>query len=49
MRSQIVPGDVIVLAGTTFHLNGAKSGEDITQTTAMGPLGQEYLNAKDDP
>jgi hypothetical protein len=27
----------------------AKSGEYVTQVTAIGPLGLEYLNAKDDP
>jgi hypothetical protein len=26
-----------------------KSGEYITQVTAIGPLGLEYVNAKDDP
>jgi quercetin dioxygenase-like cupin family protein len=43
------PGSVIVLPGDTSHFHWAKSGEYITQVTAIGPLGMEYLNAKDDP
>jgi hypothetical protein len=33
------PGSVIVLPGSTY----------ITQVTAIGPLGLEYMNPKDDP
>ena len=43
------PGSVIVLPGDTAHFHWAKSGEYITQVTAIGPLGLEYLNPKDDP
>jgi quercetin dioxygenase-like cupin family protein len=43
------PGSVIILPGGTSHFHWAKSGEYITQVTAIGPLGLEYLNAKDDP
>jgi hypothetical protein len=43
------PGSVIVLPGDTFHFHWAKSGEYITQVTAIGPLGLEYFNAEDDP
>ncbi len=43
------PGSVIILPGNTPHFHLAKSGEYITQVTAMGPLGLEYLDAKDDP
>jgi quercetin dioxygenase-like cupin family protein len=43
------PGTVIVLPGNTFHFHWAKSGEYITQVTAMGPLGLEYVNSNDDP
>jgi hypothetical protein len=43
------PGAVIVLPGATPHFHWAKSGEYVTQVTAMGPLGLEYLSAKDDP
>jgi quercetin dioxygenase-like cupin family protein len=43
------PGAVIVLPGNTAHFHWAKSGEYVTQVTAIGPLGLEYINAKDDP
>jgi hypothetical protein len=43
------PGAVIVLPGSTPHFHWAKSGEYITQVTAIGPLGLEYLDPKDDP
>jgi quercetin dioxygenase-like cupin family protein len=42
-------GAVIVLPGNTSHYHWAKSGEYITQVTAIGPLGIEYVNSKDDP
>ena len=31
------------------HFHWARSGEYVTQMTAMGPLGLEYLRATDDP
>jgi quercetin dioxygenase-like cupin family protein len=43
------PGAVIVLPGDTSHFHWAKSGEYVTQVTAIGPLGLEYVDAKDDP
>jgi len=43
------PGSVIVLPGNTSHFHWAKSGEYVTQVTAIGPLGLEYLDAADDP
>jgi hypothetical protein len=43
------PGAVVVLPGGTAHFHWAKSGEYITQVTAIGPLGLEYLDPKDDP
>ena len=43
------PGSVIVLPGNTSHFHWAKSGEYITQVTAIGPLGLEYIDAKDNP
>jgi len=43
------PGAVIVLPGNTSHFHWAKSGDYITQVSATGPLGMEYVNAKDDP
>ena len=43
------PGAVIILPGNTSHFHWAKSGEYITQVSAIGPLGMEYVNSKDDP
>ncbi len=43
------PGSVVVLPGNTSHFHWAKSGEYVTQVTAIGPLGIDYLNPKDDP
>lgn len=43
------PGAMIVLPGNTSHFQWAKSGEYIAQVTAIGPLGFEYVNSKDDP
>jgi len=43
------PGTVIVLPGNTAHFHWAKSGDYITQVSAIGPLGLEYVNSKDDP
>jgi quercetin dioxygenase-like cupin family protein len=43
------PGAVIILPGNTFHFHWAKSGEYITQVSAIGPLGLEYVNSTDDP
>ncbi|QGM94988.1 cupin domain-containing protein [Methylocystis rosea] len=42
------PGSVIILPGDTAHFHWAKSGEYVTQVTAMGPLGLEYMDANDD-
>jgi len=36
-------------AGDTSHFHWAKSGGYITQVTAIGPLGLEYLDLADDP
>lgn len=43
------PGSLVVLPGNTSHFHWAKSSEYVTQITAMGPLGLEYLNTEDDP
>jgi quercetin dioxygenase-like cupin family protein len=43
------PGSVIVLPGNTSHFHWARFGEYVTQVTAMGPLGLEYLDPDDDP
>jgi quercetin dioxygenase-like cupin family protein len=43
------PGSVIVLPGGTPHFHWARSGDYITQVTAIGPLGLEYVDPGDDP
>jgi hypothetical protein len=43
------PGSVVVLPGNTSHFHWAKSGEYVTQVSAIGPLGIEYVNTGDDP
>lgn len=43
------PGAVIVLPGNTSHFHWARSGDYITQVSAIGPLGMEYVDSKDDP
>ena len=43
------PGSVIILPGDTPHFHWAKSGEYVTQVSAIGPLGLEYLDPADDP
>ena len=43
------PGSVVILPGNTSHFHWAKSGEYITQVTAIRPLGLEYTDVKDDP
>lgn len=42
------PGAGIVLPGNTPHFHGAKSGEYISQITAIGSAGLEFVNPKDD-
>jgi quercetin dioxygenase-like cupin family protein len=43
------PGSVIVLPGGQAHFHWARSGEYITQVTAIGPLGLAYLDPANDP
>ncbi len=43
------PGAVIILPGSTSHFHWAKSSDYITQVTAIGPLGIEYVDTNDDP
>jgi len=43
------PGAVVVLPGRTSHFHWAKSGEYVTQISAIGPLGLEYVDPNDDP
>jgi quercetin dioxygenase-like cupin family protein len=42
-------GTVIVLPGGQPHFHWAKSGEYVTQVTAIGPLGLSYVDTADDP
>ena len=43
------PGSRVVLPGNTPHFHWAKSGDYVTQVTAIGPLGLNYLDPADDP
>jgi quercetin dioxygenase-like cupin family protein len=43
------PGAVVVLPANTPHFHWAKTGEYVTQVTANGPLGMEYVDSNDDP
>jgi len=43
------PGSVVVLPGGTAHFHWARSGEYVTQVSANGPLGLEYVDHADDP
>ena len=43
------PGAVVVLPGNTSHFHWAKSSEYISQVTAIGPLGIDYVESKNDP
>lgn len=43
------PGSVVVLPGGQPHFHWARSGEYITQVSAIGPLGLGYVDPDDDP
>jgi uncharacterized RmlC-like cupin family protein len=43
------PGSVLILPRGQPHFHWAKSGEYITQVSAIGPLGLTYLDPGDDP
>lgn len=43
------PGTVLVLPAGTAHYHWARSGEYVTQVTAIGPLGLEYIDPSHDP
>jgi quercetin dioxygenase-like cupin family protein len=43
------PGSVVVLPSGTPHFHWAKSGEYVTQISAIGPLGLDYVDPSDDP
>jgi quercetin dioxygenase-like cupin family protein len=43
------PGSVLVLPGGQAHFHWAKSGEYVTQVSAIGPLGLAYIDPASDP
>ena len=43
------PGSVIVLPGGTPHFHQAPAGGYISQVTALGPLGLDYVDPQHDP
>ncbi|GAA2355808.1 cupin [Catellatospora methionotrophica] len=43
------PGAVIVLPGGTPHFHWARSGEYVTQVTAIGPISLDYVDPRNDP
>lgn len=43
------PGTVLVLPSGQAHFHWAKSGEYITQVSAIGPLGLAYIDPANDP
>jgi hypothetical protein len=43
------PGSIVVLPGGQPHFHHARSGEYITQVTALGPLGLVYVDPATDP
>src|ERR1700685_2189763 len=43
------PGSVVVLPGGQPHFHWAKSGEYVTQVSAIGPLGLSYVDSANDP
>jgi hypothetical protein len=43
------PGSVLVLPGGQAHFHWAKSGEYVTQVSAIGPLGLAYIDPLHDP
>jgi quercetin dioxygenase-like cupin family protein len=43
------PGSVLVLPGGQPHFHWAKSGEYVTQVSAIGPLGITYVDPLNDP
>ena len=46
---EVPPGSVIVLPGGTSHFHWARSGEYVSQVSAIGPLGLDYVDPHDDP
>jgi len=48
-EAKTVGADQVVATDDDTHFHWAKSGEYVSQVTAIGPLGLEYLSVKDDP
>jgi hypothetical protein len=40
---------VVVVPGETSHFHWAKSGDYVTQVTAIGPISLDYVSPQDDP
>jgi hypothetical protein len=49
LLSAYAPGSVVVLPGNQPHFHWARSGEYISQVTAIGPLGFDYIDPAFDP
>jgi len=49
LLTAFAPGSLVVLPGGQAHFHWAKSGDYVTQVSAIGPLGLEYVDASDDP
>jgi quercetin dioxygenase-like cupin family protein len=47
--SAYAPGSIVILPGGQPHFHWAKSGEYMTQITAIGPLGFNYIDPNNDP
>jgi quercetin dioxygenase-like cupin family protein len=47
--SAYAPGSIVILPGNQPHFHWAKSGEYMTQITAIGPLGFTYIEPNNDP
>jgi quercetin dioxygenase-like cupin family protein len=43
------PGSLVVLPGGQAHFHLAKAGDYVTQVIAIGPLGLDYVDPRDDP
>ena len=43
------PGSVVVLPGGQAHFHWAKSGDYVSEVTALGPLGLAYIDPANDP
>ena len=44
-----LPGAVVVLPGETSHPHWVKSGEYVSQVTAIGPISLDDVSWQDDP